>query len=126
MPATRITAVNHYTLTAPAPDFQAATLALAARVRDQGHPGILSYRFFVNADQATARAVVDYADADAWIGHHDIAMGWPEMAALRAASQLTEITLLGPVTSAILEWLARSGLTATVITGHAFAAGFCR
>ncbi|MDK1494791.1 hypothetical protein QN219_33340, partial [Sinorhizobium sp. 7-81] len=32
----------------------------------------------------TARGVIDYKDPDAWIGHHDIAMNWPESSALTA------------------------------------------
>lgn len=30
------------------------------RVEAEGRPGILSYRFFVNASERTARGVIDY------------------------------------------------------------------
>lgn len=73
-----LTILNHYVLLAPAPRFEEAIGRLVARVRRDGHPGILSYRFFVNANEKTARAVIDYRDPAAWIGHHDIAMIGPK------------------------------------------------
>jgi hypothetical protein len=47
----------------------------------------------VNASDRTARGVIDYKDPDAWMGHHDIAMSWPEMTALHAAATLAETTM---------------------------------
>lgn len=121
-----LTVLNLYTLTDTAEAFVSAITALAARVKAQGHPGILSYRFFVNPTTRTARAVIDYASADAWIGHHDISMGWPEMKALHAAAALSEATFLGEFTPEIAAWLAGSGLTARITTGNGFTAGFAR
>lgn len=123
---TTLTAVNSYTLAGPADGFTAATVALAARVEAEGHPGVLSYRFFVNAAEGTARAVVDYANADAWIGHHEIAMAWPEMKALHAAATLSDVTFLGALTAEIRDWLRASALKARIHEGHIFAAGFSR
>lgn len=121
-----LTALNVYRLVGPPEDFVAATRALAARVEAEGHPGVLGYRFFVDAGQGVGRAVVDYADADAWIGHHDLCMGWPEMRALHAAARLEQVTFLGPVPEAIRHWLARSTLTATLHQGFLSATGFVR
>ena len=77
-----LTVLNLYTLRNGAGPFTAAITALAKRVEAEGERGILSYRFFVHQDGTTARAVIDYATPEAWIGHHDIAMDWPEMRAL--------------------------------------------
>lgn len=121
-----LTALLTYRLDGPAGTFAAAAGQLAGRVRREGHPGVLGYRFFVDAAAASARAVVDYGDPEAWLGHHEIVTGWPEMAALRRAATLTEVCFLGRVTPAMLEWMARSGLSAEVRHGFGVAAGFVR
>lgn len=126
MPSPALTVLNTYALTGTADDFRRAITALAVRVQAEGERGVLSYRFFVNAGDASARAIVDYADAAAWIGHHDTAMGWPEMAALHRVARLTDAVFLGEVTPEIRDWLAGSSLTARVASGYGFAAGFRR
>lgn len=65
---------------------------------------------FICAGPDEARAVVRYADPAAWVGHHDLIMGWPEMAAQRAAADLVEIELFGPMTAAMQDWIDRMGL----------------
>ncbi|MDK1494820.1 hypothetical protein QN219_33555, partial [Sinorhizobium sp. 7-81] len=72
----------------------------------------------------TARGVIDYKDPDAWIGHHDIAMNWPEMTALHAAARLAEVIFLGLLTFEIQAWIDSSALTARVRAGNLFAGGF--
>lgn len=126
MSATTLTVLNRYTLRQTPADFCAAISALAERVQAEGHAGVISYRFYVNEAEGQARAVVDYADAAAWIGHHKIAMDWPEMTALHGAAALEEITFLGIVTPEIKDWLQDSTLTARVSDGYSFAAGFQR
>jgi hypothetical protein len=119
-----IVAQNRYVLTGPAEAFVTAVKALAARVNHEGHPGVLSYRFFTGGQTGVADVI--YADADAWIGHHDCAMEWPEMAALRRAARLEHVTLCGPVTQAILEWCRDHGLTMPMTLATTFAGGFDR
>ena len=80
----------------------------------------------VFTDGTRGMANVIYADAAAWIAHHDIAMGWPEMAALRAAARLEGFTLLGPVTDGIRTWMADHGLRADIAEMPVFAGGFQR
>lgn len=119
-----LTAVNDYALSAPTATFTAAVQALAARVRAEGDPGVLSYRFHTDGRQA--RAVVHYAGPDAWMGHHRTAVTWPEFALLRASSQLTRITLLGPVTQEMRDWLSAAGIAAPVECLPVLAGGFTR
>lgn len=119
-----VVAVNRYALR-DGDAFRAAVAALAARVRDEGHPGIRSYRFFCPGP-TEGRALVTYADPQAWIGHHDMAMGWPEMAALRAAASLEDVLLFGPVTPAMRDWLDRMGLGDKVALMGEACAGFAR
>ena len=76
-----LTILNTYSLSATASEFTTAITALAARVLAEGDRGVLSYRFFINPDAATARAVIDYTGPSAWMGHHDLAMDWPEIQA---------------------------------------------
>jgi hypothetical protein len=119
-----ITVVNRYVLRDP-PGFEAAVIALAVRVRDEGHPGVLRYRFYRPASDE-GRAVVTYADPEAWVGHHDLVMGWPEMAALRAAADLAEIMLFGPVSPAMQGWIDRMGVAGLVRHQGQPVSGFMR
>jgi quinol monooxygenase YgiN len=119
-----LSVVNRYVLR-DSLRFEAAVTALAARVRDEGHPGILSYRFY-RPGPDEGRAVVTYADPAAWVGHHDLVMGWPEMVALRAAADLAEIMLFGPVSPAMQDWLDRMGVSGLVRHQGLPVAGFRR
>jgi hypothetical protein len=116
-----IVVVNRYALR-DAAAFDHAVMALTKRVRDEGHPGVLSYRFY-RASPDEGRAVVVYAGPEAWVGHHDLVMGWPEMAQLRAAAELAAVDLHGAVSVAMQDWIDRMGLTAKVrYMGHPVAA----
>jgi hypothetical protein len=121
-----ITVVNLYRLTAGPAAFLAATAALARRVEADGHPGVLEYRFHCPPGAQEGRAVVRYRDAEAWVGHHDLAMGWPEMAALRASADLVEVALYGPFTPAMRAWCERMGLLHAVRPQGVPVAGFRR
>jgi hypothetical protein len=126
MDAPQLTVLNLYRLKGSAAAFTDAITALAVRVEREGDRGLFSYRFWVNGAEGTARAVIDYATPQAWIGHHDISMGWAEMKALHAVARLEDVTFLGPLTPDIRAWLAASSLTATLNEGFAPAASFRR
>ena len=121
--ADRLIIVNRYEPQDGMAAFVAAVTALARRVEAEGHRGVLSYRFFAAVE---ARAVVTYASPEAWMGHHDIAFGWPEMAALHATARLVEVNIHGPFPEAMRAWLDRSGLLARIIHHGAAVAGFDR
>jgi hypothetical protein len=122
--AAGVIAVNRYALR-DAAAFDAAVHALVARVRDEGHPGVTGYRFYRPGPEE-GRAVVTYADPEAWVGHHDRVMGWPEMAALRAAADLAEVLLFGPQSAAMQDWIGRMGLGGRVRAMGVPVAGFLR
>lgn len=126
MPDLSLTILNRYELHAPAREFEAAIVALASRVQREGHLGVRSYRFFVDANENLGRAVIEYSDADAWIGHHDISMNWPEMQALHKVATLSEVVFLGDVTMEIRDWLAGSSLKASILSDNRYVAGFRR
>ncbi|MEI6799483.1 MAG: hypothetical protein WCO04_09755, partial [Pseudomonadota bacterium] len=126
MSKAHLTVLNFYTLKGTAAEFRAAIEVLADRVRREGHSGVRSYQFYVNTDEKSARAVIEYENAAAWIGHHDIAMAWPEMKGLHAVAALSEVTFLGEMTPEIKSWIDRSTLTAKLNVGNEFAAGFRR
>jgi hypothetical protein len=126
VPDPGITVVNHYRLTAGREAFVAAVTALARRVQVEGHPGVLEYRFHCPPGSSEGHAVVRYLNADAWIGHHDLAMGWPEMAALRASADLAEVALFGPFTPTMRDWCDRMGLADKVRHHGEPVAGFRR
>jgi hypothetical protein len=119
-----VIAVNRYALR-DADGFRAAVAALVRRVQDQGHPGVSAYRFF-SPSPVEGRAVVTYANPEAWVGHHDLIMSWPEMVALRAVADLEEVMLFGPVTQAMQNWIARLGLGDRVRLLGEVVAGFGR
>ncbi|MFY0634875.1 MAG: hypothetical protein JXQ91_13770 [Vannielia sp.] len=126
MPDTSFTVYNRYVLLAPPEACTEAFAALVARVRSEGHPGVLRYRFFLNPHNATALGLIDYASPAAWIGHHEIAMPWPEMKALHGLARLEEITFLGEAPDEVRAWLEGSTLAAHLNTGNAAIAGFHR
>ena len=121
-----LTILNLYHIKTTPQAFLTAITKLAARVQAEGHRGVLDYRFFCAPELMQARAVIDYVGPEAWIGHHDIAMSWPEMQALHQAAQLVEVVFLGEMTAEIRGWIDRSALSARVITGFSQAAGFQR
>lgn len=103
-----IVVVNFYALRDP-DGFDRAVKALVPRVRLQGHPGLRSYRFFGSGPKER-RLVAIYEGPDAWVGHHDLIMGWTEMVALRAAARLARTDLYGPISPAMQVWIDEMGL----------------
>lgn len=126
MPIRGITVINRYRLLSGQAAFLAAVTALARRVERDGHDGVLEYRFHLAEGTVWGRAVVRYRDPEAWVGHHDLAMGWPEMAAFRSVAELTEVSLFGPVSPAMRDWIDRMGLAARVRLHGESVAGFRR
>lgn len=118
----RIIQVNDYDLSDTAEAYLAAIGALARRTESEGHPGVLSYHFYVNRSQTTAGASIVYADADAWVAHHRMAYEWDEMPALQATVALKGLTMFGPLNDEIRDMAA--GLTYTHY--DEYAAGFAR
>ena len=103
-----IVVVNFYTLRDPE-GFDRALRTLVPRVRLQGHEGLRSYRFFGSGPRER-RLVAIYAGPEAWVGHHDLIMPWPEMEGLRAAARLARGDLYGPLTPPMRDWADQMGL----------------
>ena len=106
----RITNINEYELKASAAAFTEAISAIAARTQAEGHPGVLSYRFFVNGDAGTAGAVIVYSDPEAWIAHHEMIPSWEEMPAFQATVALRRAVLFGTLSESMETWLDKSGI----------------
>jgi hypothetical protein len=103
-----IVVVNFYALN-DADGFDRALRLLVPRLRLQGHEGLRSYRFFGSGPKER-RLVAIYAGPEAWVGHHDLIMGWPEMVALRAGARLLRTDLYGPLTQPMMDWVTQMGL----------------
>jgi hypothetical protein len=103
-----IVVVNFYSLR-DAEAFDRAVKLLVARVRLSGHQGVRSYRFFGSGPKER-RLVAIYEGPEAWVGHHDLIMAWPEMVALRAAARLARTDLYGPLTPPMRDWVDQMGL----------------
>lgn len=110
--SSEIVVVNFYALRDPE-GFDRALRVLVPRVRLQGHAGLRSYRFF-GAGPKERRLVAIYDGPSAWVGHHDMIMAWPEMAALRASARLARTDLYGPITPPMQAWIDRMGLAGTL------------
>lgn len=121
---TRVIQVNEYELEAPAQTYVDAIAALARRTEAEGHPGVLTYQFYVDVDGGAAGATIVYEDAEAWLAHHQLAYQWKEMAALQATVALKRLTVLGPLGERVEEWLVGSGLA--YVHYDTLAAGFVR
>ncbi len=106
--SSEIVVVNFYTLRDPE-GFDRAVRVLVPRVRLQGHDGVRSYRFF-GSGPTERRLVAIYEGPTAWVGHHDLVMGWPEMGALRTAARLARTDLYGPLTPPMQAWIEEMGL----------------
>jgi hypothetical protein len=103
-----IVVVNFYALRDP-DGFDRAVRLLVPRVRLQGHEGLRSYRFFGSGPKER-RLVSIYEGPEAWVGHHDRIMAWPELIALRDAARLARTDLYGPLTPPMHDWVDRMGL----------------
>jgi hypothetical protein len=121
-----ITVVNHYRLLSGREAFVAAVNSLARHVEAEGHDGVMDYRFYCCKGDVEGRAVVRYRDAEAWVGHHELVLGWPEMTAFRAVADLARIEIHGPVTPAMLDWINRMGVAQKVLLAGDAVAGFRR
>ncbi|WP_435259417.1 hypothetical protein ACSBLW_06500 [Thioclava sp. FR2] len=108
-------AVNDYRLLRSAEAFLEAVAVLAARVEREGEQGVLGYRFFADAKGENGRAVVRYTGPAAWLGHHDLSFGWPEMKALHGVATLERVSFLGRVSGEMRDWIAGSGLRAEIL-----------
>ena len=111
--ANQVIQVNQYNLVQSREAYIAAIKALAQRTEEEGHSGVLAYKFFTDTNTETAGAVITYVDASAWQAHHEIAYQWEEMAQLQATVQLQRLTLFGPLNESIKARLAEAGLSYT-------------
>lgn len=126
VPEAEIVVVNRYRLLSGREPFHSAALTLAGRVEAEGHRGILSYRLYAPEGVEEARLFARYQDAEAWVGHHDLAMGWPEMVAFRNVAALERVELYGTVTGPMRDWIDRMGLAGRVWFAGPHLAGFGR
>lgn len=120
----RIININEYELTDSPGAYLAAIGAVARRTEADGHRGVLAYQFYVNRTEGTAGAMIIYADADAWVAHHELAYRWDEMPVLQSTVSLTRLTLFGPLNRAMEKWISNAGFSYTHY--DTFADGFTR
>ena len=116
--------INQYELKAPIAEFEAAISALAARTRDEGHEGVEQYWWYSDGSGERAAAVIGYRDSEAWLRHHEIAYQWPEMAALQATVAIQSLTVMGPISQEVADFLTNADIN--VIDYPTWAAGFSR
>ena len=121
---TQVIQVNHYDLVQSRDAYIAAIQALAKRTEAEGHAGVLGYKFFTDTKSESAGAVITYADASAWLAHHQIAYEWEEMPQLQATVKLKSLDLFGPLNEEIEGWLSKAVLSYTHY--DLMAAGFVR
>lgn len=123
-PSVQIIQVNEYNLRESPDAYLEAIRALSARTEEEGHPGVVSYQFYVNRAENTAGAAIVFADAEAWLAHHQMAYEWEEMPRLQATVALTNLMFLGPFNDEMEQWISTTGLS--YARYDTFAAGFSR
>lgn len=111
--ANQVIQVNQYNLVQSREAYIAAIQALAQRTEEEGHSGVIAYKFFADTNTETAGAVITYVDAGAWLAHHEIAYQWEEMPQLQATVQLQRLTLFGPLNERIKARLTEAELSYT-------------
>lgn len=124
--ANQIININEYELLTSEEEFVAAISAVAARTKRDGHPGVLSYQFFVDGPSKKAGACITYADADTWLAHHELAYGWEEMPAFQNNVRLARVSLFGPLNDGMRAWLEKANVPCEVLRVNKHAAGFVR
>jgi len=121
--AERIININEYRLVGTADDYTAAISAIAERVEREGHPGVLGYHFYLNEAGGTAGAAIIYADAQAWLEHHQMLRSWEEMARFGQTIEFQRAVIFGPISDEMREYIGPN----TVFADHGeLAAGFVR
>ena len=121
---TQLIQVTHYELIQSRDAYIAAIQALAKRTEQEGHPGVLGYQFFASTTEEKAGAIITYADAGAWLAHHQLAYQWDEMSRLQATVKLQSLALFGPLNEEVDAWIQTAGLSYTHY--DQLAAGFVR
>ena len=110
-----ISIINSYLSSKPPSIVIAAVEAMVAKVSLSGHPGILSYEMFRPDAGEEVVGLFRYADAAAWIGHHELIKDWQEFVDLRDSLSLTSIRFFGTIPSEIHAWLAQANFDTSII-----------
>lgn len=110
-----ISIINSYSLNALPDAVTPVVDSMLAKVRTDGHPGILSYEMFYSDPQDKVIGLFRYLDSDAWIGHHELIKNWNEFAQLREILTLTSIRFLGTIPPEIHAWLAQANFDTSII-----------
>lgn len=110
-----ISVINTYKAVAPLTEVLKAAEAMVAKVQRDGDPGILSYELFASQNTETVTGLFRYADARAWIGHHELIKDWSEFAELRAALVLSSIRFLAEIPPEVQTWLEQANFDCSII-----------
>lgn len=86
--------------------FDRAVRALVSRMKLQDPAGLRGYRFFGSGPRMR-RLVAIYETPDAWVRHHNLIVGWPEMVSFRAAARMRRVRLYGLATPEMEHWVER-------------------
>ena len=123
-PQKHVVTVGRYELTGSFAEYSAAAAALAQRAEKEGDPGVLAYQFYADPAAGTAGNLIIYADAGAWMRHHQMMSQWPERIPFGGTVRFVEYRVLGPLSPEVLSFLANAGITYAHFPE--FAAGFVR
>ena len=122
--AQQVVTVGRYALATPWSEYVAATQALTRRAEQDGDPGLLAYQFYGEEKAGTAANVMVYADAGAWIRHHEMMSEWEERTPFGRTVRFVEYRVHGPLSPEVRSSLAGTGIPYGYFPD--FAAGFAR
>jgi len=123
-PEKHVVTVGRYELIGPLPEYEAATAALSDRTEREGDPGVIAYQFYADPEAGTAGNLIIYADAEAYVRHHQMTSTWPERIPFSRTVRFVEYRVLGPLDPGAKRLLADAGITYAHFPE--FAAGFVR
>jgi len=100
--------------------------SLAAKMKTDGHEGLIAYNVYFDDEDEAAVFVITYENADAFMEHHDIIGAWEEIPQGMKISQVTGMSFLGPRTAALDNWISSRPFPFKVGLLEHHAAGFIR
>ena len=99
---------------------------LAAKMKADGHEGLIAYNVFFDDNDDAAIFVITYENAEAFMAHHDIIAKWEEIPQGMKISQVTGMSFLGPRSAALDNWISSRPFPFKVGLLEHHAAGFIR
>ena len=106
----RFTTAAEYERIKPFAEYQKAVNTLVKRIEKDGLKKVLDYQIYADPESTKVGAVITYADADAFVEHHEMGPKWEEYLHYRTVVNLVDVRIYGPLTERAKIWLENADL----------------